>query len=127
MKFYLAGSWKHQASCRVTAGIIESRLGWKSTAQWLHSAADDNDPKAVKRGADACINDIAKSNVVVAFIGDRASLGKHVEIGAALATDKRVILVWAPWAALRDYTKCAFYELCEGPIELNDLLERGGA
>ena len=119
--FYLAGSWRWREACRALADSIAARSGAVCTSRWLTSDEDDTDPAARRIGAGQCINDVRRSDCLLVVLGDRDSLGKHVEVGAALALYRPVVMLVAPWATepvVRN-DKCAFYELCAGPYPAN--------
>ena len=122
--FYLASTFDTQDASRGVAYRIEKAKEWACTSRWLMSEEDDNDPDAKRLGAMKCRRDIEASDEVVVLVGDYDSLGKHVEIGIALAFNKRVHLVFAPWASAGPDTMrpCAFYHLCEGPVTLEEFL-----
>ena len=120
--FYLAGSWHWREQCAGVARGIEQRTEARCTSRWLHSTLCDDDPADRRLGADQCINDIARADCVLVLVGDRPSLGKHVEIGVGLAVGKPVILLVPPWTEdpiERIRERCAFYELCHGPYTAN--------
>ena len=121
--FYLAGSWRHKSACAAVAERIEDETDLYCMSRWLHSDEDDDDPDARRAGAVACMEDVENSDVVLVLTQDRASLGKHVELGLALALGKHVILVRAPWANPFSKPRCAFYELCSGPMEVEDAIK----
>ena len=122
--FYLAGSWAHREQCLEVAGRIAEELGWTCDSSWLTSERDDEDPDERTAGAADCLAEIDRVDAVVVLVGDRPSLGKHVELGAALGLRKTIYLVWAPWGALANIHRCAFYGLCEGPWTLDGFLAK---
>ena len=119
--FYLAGSFREQERCRGVAYLIEKAKGWRCTSRWLTSDEDDDDISAKRTGAAGCLWDIKQSDRMVVLVGDHTTLGKHVEIGAALNQGIPVYLVYAPWekSAL---PSCAFFHLCKGPVYLEEFL-----
>ena len=123
MRFYLAGTWTERLRCREVSNAIQRATGWTPTATWLDSEEDDGAPEARRVGARRCLNDIERSDVLIAMIGDWKSLGKHVEIGVALALGKPVYLLPASWGADVE-TSCAFYELCDTSFgSLDDFIQ----
>ena len=122
--FYLAATFATQESCRSIAYQIEKAKGWRCTSSWLMSREDDSDAAAQEQGARTCLADIRDSDTVVVLVGDYDSLGKHVELGAALALRKEVHLVKTPWMGSIELPRsCAFYHLCNGPTLLEEFLK----
>ena len=123
--FYLAATYATQESCRSIAYRIEKAKGWRCTSSWLLSQEDDRDPAAQEKGARQCLMDILGSDIVVVLVNDYNSLGKHVELGAALALKKEVWLIEPPWhnTTAQEPRPCAFYHLCNGLISLERLLQ----
>ena len=119
--FYLAGSWCERDRCAAVAYNIEKAKGWECTSRWLISREDDNDERAKELGALKCLKDIRMSGRLIVLLGDHTSLGKHVEIGAALQLGIPVHLVFAPWGSA-DLGSCAFFHLCKGPTSLEEFL-----
>lgn len=126
--FYLAGSWAYRDRCRVVAARIEREMGMRCLSRWLHTELDDNDnPEHRAVGARQDLEDVCRACEVVALVGDRASLGKHVEIGIALGYGVPVTLVLPPWGFSEksfDPARCTFYSLCSGPYTLDEYIER---
>ena len=120
-KFYLAGSWSEKQRCSQVALQIEHELGWGCTAHWLHSVACDDDPRDRIEGARRCISDIRWSERMVLCLSERASLGKHVELGAALERNVPVTLITIGDAVVG---RCVFYDLCDGPFSVEGFISR---
>jgi hypothetical protein len=102
--------------------------GLTSTARWLDvdpltrpSCQFDAGIALSRFVARMCLADIARADVVLAFPRVRRSSGLDIEIGAALALGKRVVLVGAP--------KCSFDMLPQVTVahDLQEALTAAGA
>lgn len=106
MKVYLCGRYSRRDELRGVRGELQS-LGHVVTSRWLdtewteterqgqvHSAAAP--PEYRRQHAVADLEDVAAADCLVAFTEDQRGGGRggrHVELGAALALGKQVIVV----------------------------------
>lgn len=103
MKVYLCGRYSRRDELRGVRGTLAA-LGHTCTSRWLNTTWEGGDgsgssaapPEYRQRFAVTDLEDVARADVLVAFTeppnsGGRG--GRHVELGAALALGKRVIVV----------------------------------
>lgn len=102
IKVYLAACFGRIEEMRGVARWLRS-LGYVVTSRWLDDDVDDADLPTAQAAKAASVDmaDVLAADVLVAF-AERAGFpgaergGRHVEMGAALATGKAVILVGSP-------------------------------
>ncbi len=105
MTFYLAARLDQHAWATACASALVA-AGWSLSLDWMRAFRDGAEPAL----ADIATNEIAAvaaSDVLVAVLP--ASIGLHVELGAALALGKRVVIVDREPPAPHPYP-CPFYE-----------------
>lgn len=99
MSVYLCAAWQRQTEMRHWRAAL-SRHGVVVTSQWLDVRHVDASPEAQQAGALMDLRDLDAADVVIARTErpDAGYLtgGRHVEVGYALATGRRVHLVGAP-------------------------------
>lgn len=101
-RFYLAGRYdRRQELCNRAHAIERASKGtWRSTARWLDGVHDDlgpdSDTDEMYRVAMEDIHDILESDVVFVYTehpGVSSRGGRHVELGFAYATGKRIVVI----------------------------------
>lgn len=101
MKIYLAARFGRRSELRRYADVLQ-RLGHEVTARWVFGAHENESgqyaPSMLERFALEDWADVMTSDALIAFTegpdapgGSRG--GRHVELGAALAVGKRVVVV----------------------------------
>ena len=127
MMFYLAGSWARRAECREIAARIERETGGVCAARWLDSTRNDSQEHDRTAGARECLEDLDTVDRLIVVIGDSTSPGKHTEMGYALALDKPVHAVIAPWCteeqADNALSLSVFYHLADSVTDLDTLIK----
>ena len=125
-RFYLAGSWARRAECREVAARIERETGMGLVSRWLDSTRDDSQKRDRMVGAVECLMDLDRVNRLIVIGGDSISPGKHTEMGYALALDKPIHLVIAPWCTEEQadnvLSLSVFYHLAESVTDLDTLI-----
>jgi hypothetical protein len=101
MKIYLAAPFTAQDTMRGVRDVLTS-IGHEVTSQWLDFVGDgipvseiNDHPEQSMGHAITDVGDIARSDMFVEFTqyGSSTTGGHHVELGIALAMQKRVIVV----------------------------------
>ena|SRR5689334_2777908 len=103
-RFYLAIRRDRASHGNAIVEALKSR-GWERTFDW--SGKDDDEPEALSELAQAELAGIQEADVLIVLLpGGR---GTHVEIGAALALGKPVILHAPDRKTLEDPYPCVFH------------------
>lgn len=104
LRFYIGTGWENRELAREVAAKLQS-AGWKQTYDWTHHTEDDDRKKIaiVELGA------IQRADIVIILLpGGR---GTHIELGAALAIGKPVV-IWAEDtdALWKNERYCPYYD-----------------
>ena len=108
MKVYLAHNYAAKESLRAIKKALEA-AGIVVTSRWID--ADPSDPYALavlRDEAQKDVADVLRADAIVHFtdnFGDRPGRGKYVELGLAIAFDKRILLIG------HEHVGCVFYQL----------------
>lgn len=108
MKFYIGSGMKNSRLVQYYAGILKQN-GWQQTYDWTVHVDEDVSVKDIREYAEAEKQGIAESDVVILLLP--AGRGTHVELGMALAWDKKVYLCASGPEDFSIENTVAFYEL----------------
>ena len=103
MKIYLASNYSHRLELVGHATEL-AQLGVVVCSSWLHTNWQDDGSSSSAAPEEKCaewamrdMKDVFSCDVLVQFTsGERSRGGKHVELGMALALNKRVLVVGLP-------------------------------
>jgi nucleoside 2-deoxyribosyltransferase len=101
MKIYLAAAFAQKDEVAQRAAEVVA-LGHSITHDWFNdpplpgNGIDVTTKEECKRRARADLHGISKANLIVVLAGLSYTGGKHVEVGYAMATGKRIALVGKP-------------------------------
>lgn len=108
MKFYLATKLENRALAKKVIAELRS-WGWEPSYDWtVHGSVSGEGAQRLIEVSSSELCAIASADLVIVLLpGGR---GTHVELGAALALDKMVV-IWAPETTLLkdDANTCVFY------------------
>lgn len=107
MKFYIGSGLKNSRLVQYYAGILKQN-GWQQTYDWTVHVGEDVSVKDIRGYAEAEKQGIADSDVVILLLP--AGRGTHVELGMALAWDKKVYLCASSPEDFSIENTVAFYE-----------------
>lgn len=118
MKFYVASSFQNKEIVRAVSGKL-SMLGWHHTYDWTQSERSCS-LEALKRIGTLEKQAVADSDVVIVILP--GGKGSHIELGLAIAWQKKTFLYSPNLEAMDMDTTSTFYHLadvqiCEGSIE----------
>jgi nucleoside 2-deoxyribosyltransferase len=95
-KMYLAAKYDKRCTILSIAAILMLN-GYEVTAKWLDGTHEDTGPDVAAKFATADLDSVEEADTLVLFnlpISDpQQSSGRHVELGYALALNKKVIIV----------------------------------
>lgn len=103
MLIYLASRYSRRKEMLNCAKIIEFRANHTITARWLNGSHKADTPAELAEKAamfaQEDIDDIKRSDVLIAFtespdvVGGASRGGRHVELGLAIALNKRIVVI----------------------------------
>ena len=108
MRFYIGSGLQHYELVRYYANALKD-YGWEQTYDWTRHIQTETTLEALAEYAEAERKAIWDSDVVVILLP--AGRGTHVELGLALAHDKKVFLCAASQEEFSIEHTVAFYEL----------------
>lgn len=108
MKFYVGSGMKNCALVNYYSKILKEN-GWSQTYDWVKNVSDDVSIEDMKEYAKLESQGIISSDVVIILLP--AGRGAHIELGMAIALNKRVFLCSANEEEFSVENTVAFYEL----------------
>lgn len=108
MKFYVGSGMKNCALVNYYSKILKEN-GWSQTYDWVKNVSDDVSIEDMKEYAKLESQGITDSDVVIILLP--AGRGAHIELGMAIALNKRVFLCSANEEEFSIENTVAFYEL----------------
>lgn len=118
MKFYVASSFQNKEIVRAVSGKL-TMLGWHHTYDWTQNERACS-LEVLKRIGTLEKQAVADSDVVIVILP--GGKGSHIELGMAIAWQKKTFLYSPNLEAMDMDTTSTFYHLadiqiCEGSIE----------
>lgn len=118
LKFYVASSFQNKEVVRVVSSKLKE-LGWQHTYDWTRNERADS-IEALKRIGELEVKAVADSDVVIVILP--GGKGSHIELGMAIAWQKKIFLYSPNLEAMNMTTTSTFYHvqgvrICEGSIE----------
>lgn len=108
MKVYLAHNYAAKDALRLVKADLEA-AGIKVTSRWIDANPDNPyHPTVMRDEAIKDVEDVLTADAIIHFtdnFGDRPGRGKYVELGIAIPSGKRILLVGA------EQSGCVFYHL----------------
>ena len=108
MKFYIGSGMKNCDLVNYYAKILKEN-GWEQTYDWVKSISDDISKEDMIKYASLESKGIVDSDVVIILLP--AGRGAHIELGMAMALNKKVFLCSATNEEFSIENTVAFYEL----------------
>ena len=108
MKFYIGSGMKNSRLVQYYAGILKKN-GWQQTYDWTVHVNQEVSARDICGYAEAEKQGIADSDAVILLLP--AGRGSHVELGMALAWNKRIFLCTSSREDFSIENTVAFYEL----------------
>lgn len=108
MKVYLASGLENAAAAKRLATELEIADHTITYRWWVHGSVQDGGRGRMRQVADMELQGVADADVVIVLLP--GARGTHVELGAALAMRKSIVLVGGLGALSDGYGRdCAFY------------------
>ena len=108
MKFYIGSGMKNCELVNYYANLLKEN-GWEQTYDWVKNVSDDISRDDMIKYASLESQGIVNSDVVIILLP--AGRGAHIELGMAMALNKRVILCSTTKEEFSIENTVAFYEL----------------
>lgn len=108
MKFYIGSGMKNCELINYYAKILKDN-GWEQTYDWVKYMSDDVTLEDIIKYATLESQGIVDSDVVIILLP--AGRGAHIELGMAMALNKKVFLCSDTIEEFRIENTVAFYEL----------------
>ena len=108
MKFYIGSGMKNCELVNNDAKLLKEN-GWEQTYDWVKNVSDDVSLEDMIEYATLESQGIVDSDVVIILLP--AGRGAHIELGMAMALNKRVILCSTTKEEFSIENTVAFYEL----------------
>lgn len=108
MKFYIGSSRKNSELVNCYVNALKN-FGWEITYNWLENININETKKELKKIAIKEHQGIIDADVVIIILP--AGIGTHVELGMALALNKKVFLCFKNEEDFNTQKMVAFYEL----------------
>ena len=108
MKFYIGSGMKNCELVNYYSKVLKEN-GWEQTYDWVKNVNDDVDINDMVEYAKLEKQGIADSDVVIILLP--AGRGAHIELGMALASNKKLFLCSATKEEFSIENTVAFYEL----------------
>ena len=108
MKFYVGSGMKNCELVNYYAKLLKEN-GWEQTYDWVKNVSDDVSLEDMIEYATLESQGIVDSDVVIILLP--AGRGAHIELGMAMALNKRVILCSSTKEGFSIENTVAFYEL----------------
>ncbi len=108
MKFYIGSGMKNCKLVNYYARLLKEN-GWEQTYDWVKNVSDDVSLEDMIEYATLESQGIIDSDVVIILLP--AGRGAHIELGMAIALNKRVILCSTTKEEFSIENTVAFYEL----------------
>ncbi len=108
MKFYVGAGMKNCELVDYYSKILKEN-GWEQTYDWVKNVSDVISVKDMKEYAQLESKGIVESDVVIILLP--AGRGAHIELGMAIALNKKVFLCSAAKEEFNVENTVAFYEL----------------
>ena len=108
MKFYIGSGMKNCELVNYYAKLLKEN-GWEQTYDWVKNVSDDVSLEDMIEYATLESQGIVDSDVVIILLP--AGRGAHIELGMAMALNKRVILCSTTKEEFSIENTVAFYEL----------------
>lgn len=107
MKFYIASGLENADNVEKLAAQLRDS-GWTQTYNWTeHGSVNDEPTERIREVAHRELAGVWQADIVIVMLpGGR---GTHVEMGAAIAWNKPVILLTEKEDKLQDGRTCSFY------------------
>jgi nucleoside 2-deoxyribosyltransferase len=103
-RFFVSARKDRNAEADALSAELKKR-GWQRTYEW--NALDDETPEELAKFAIAELDGVSKADVLIVLLP--GGFGTHVEIGAALALGKPVILHSPDQKTLETPYRCPFH------------------
>ena len=107
MKFYIGSGMKNCELVNYYANLLKEN-GWEQTYDWVKNVSDDVSLEDMIEYATLESQGIVDSDVVIILLP--AGRGAHIELGMAMALNKRVILCSTTKEEFSIENTVAFYE-----------------
>ena len=108
MKFYIGSGMKNCELVNNYANLLKDN-GWEQTYDWVKNVSDDVCLKDMIEYATLESQGIVDSDIVIIWLP--AGRGAHIELGMAMALNKRVFLCSSTKEGFSIENTVAFYEL----------------
>lgn len=108
MRFYIGSGMKNCELVNYYAKILKEN-GWEQTYDWVKNVSDDESLEDMVNYATLESQGIIDADVVIILLP--AGRGAHIELGMALALNKKVILCSSTEEEFSIENTVAFYEL----------------
>lgn len=108
MKFYVGSGMKNCELVNYYAKLLKEN-GWVQTYDWVKNVSDDISRDDMIKYASLESQGIADSDVVIILLP--AGRGAHIELGMAMALNKKIFLCSATKEEFNIENTVAFYEL----------------
>ncbi len=108
MKFYVGSGMKNCELVNYYANLLKEN-GWEQTYDWVKNVSDDISREDMIKYASLESQGIVDSDVVIILLP--AGRGAHIELGMAMALNKKIFLCSATTEEFNIENTVAFYEL----------------
>jgi nucleoside 2-deoxyribosyltransferase len=108
MKFYVGSGMKNCELVNYYAKLLKEN-GWEQTYDWVKNVSDDISKDDMIKYASLESQGIVDSDVVIILLP--AGRGAHIELGMAMALNKKIFLCSATTEEFNIENTVAFYEL----------------
>lgn len=108
MKFYIGSGMKNCEQVKCYAKLLKEN-GWEQTYDWVKNVSDDISKDDMRKYASLESKGIVASDVVIILLP--AGRGAHIELGMAMALNKKIFLCSTTKEEFSIANTVAFYEL----------------
>lgn len=108
MKFYVASGMKNCELVNYYAKVLKEN-GWKQTHDWVANVSDDVSIEDITEYAKLESQGVADADVVIILLP--AGRGAHIELGMAMALNKKIFLCSETEEEFNIQNTVAFYNL----------------
>lgn len=110
MKFYVGSGMKNCEDVNKYAIMLKEN-GWEQTYDWVKNVSDDVSRDDMIKYASLEQDGVARADVVIILLP--AGRGAHIELGMAMALNKRIFLCSTMKEEFNIENTVAFYELSQ--------------
>ncbi|MDE7095835.1 MAG: nucleoside 2-deoxyribosyltransferase [Anaeroplasmataceae bacterium] len=108
MKFYIGSAIKNYEAVHSYATVLKEH-GWTQTYDWVMSINNETSKESLTAYAQLELQGVIDSDIVIILLP--AGRGAHIELGMALALNKKIFLCSSSLEDFNMENTVAFYEL----------------